>query len=113
MCEGSRESPLAGACFSNSAAKNSGGCASASGNTGGEYRDGGGRHARDPRGLSDGARAALGPLFDNLARKTRNGAVIEALGDAPGLERLQSLDALFFAPDVAFVADTALENALL
>src|SRR6266540_1024653 len=113
MREGSRESPYAGVCFSISAAKNSGGCASASGNTSGEYRDGGGSHAGDPRGLADGARATLGPLFDNLARKPRNSAVIEVRGDAPGLERFQSFDTLFFAPDVAFIADPALENAHL
>src|SRR5262249_32277406 len=77
-----------------------------------DYRDGGGRDARDAAGLTDGARPAPAAFLDDLAREAGDRAVVEALRDRAARKRPQALEPLSLAHDVALVAHAALENAL-
>src|SRR6185369_14280226 len=107
-----------------SAAKNSGGCAPASSNTGRDYRAGAARHAAPPPplappaptplpALADGARTALRALLHDLPGEAGDSAVVEVLRDPPRFERLQALDRLSLPPDVALVPHPRRQDAFL
>src|SRR5262249_50338483 len=75
-----------------------------------DYRDGRGRHAGDPGGLSDGARLPPRALLDRLARESGDAFVSEVARDRTGLEGLQPLEPFLLPPYVALVADPRLND---